>query len=122
MSLICLPAKKYEPAENMLHTIVTINTSLEKPFVRSIMKKTRSVETSNKIRSLISERMKKKFVKKIFRKDEQRYEQAIDTLNSFSTWSEAAREIGNIFIANEIDPYSSVAVKFTEVVHSRFRK
>ena len=81
-----------------------------------------TAETRNEIRSLISERMKNKFVKKIFRKDEQRYEQAIDTLNSFSTWSEAAREIGNIFIANEIDPYSSVAVKFTEVVHSRFRK
>jgi len=73
-----------------------------------------AVEIIYGICTLISDR-----VKKIFKKDEARYGQALD---AFASWSEAAREIGNIFIANEIDPYSSVAVKFTEVVHSRFRK
>jgi hypothetical protein len=66
--------------------------------------------------------MKKKFIKKIFKKEENLYEQELDVLNAKLSWSEAARHIGDIFIMNEIDPYSSIAVKFTEIVHSHFRK
>ncbi|MBS4027401.1 MAG: hypothetical protein KGZ58_02090 [Ignavibacteriales bacterium] len=82
----------------------------------------KKIETQNGIRALISERMKKKFIKKIFKKEESLYEQEIDMLEHKQSWSEAARHIGDIFIANEIDPYSSIAVKFTEIIHSRFRK
>jgi hypothetical protein len=85
-------------------------------------KKENVVKAAKDIRSTISERMQKKFTKKIFRRNETEYQQAIDNINAMQSWNEARLYIGDIFIYNDIDPYSSAAAKFTDVVHSWFRK
>lgn len=89
---------------------------------QDVERKEENVITSRKdIRSTMSERMQKKFTKKIFRRSEAEYQKAIDTLNAMQSWNEARLYIGDIFIHNEIDPYSSAAAKFTDVIHSWFR-
>jgi hypothetical protein len=77
---------------------------------------------TNDIRDYITERYHKKFIKKIFKRDGDAYEQAMDTLNGFSSWGEAKRSVGDIFTYNDVDPYSSIAIKFSEIVYSRFLK
>ncbi len=77
---------------------------------------------ANDIRDYITERYRKKFTKKIFKRNEHSYEQAMDKLNSFASWGEAKRSVGDIFTYNDVDPYSSIAIKFSEIVYSRFLK
>lgn len=68
----------------------------------------------------IEESDRKKFAKKIFRQDESSLATALDVMTGIATWKEASKYIDEIFIRNNIDPYSSEAVKFTEVVFQRF--
>lgn len=63
---------------------------------------------------------RKKILRKIFKKDQAQFEQAIETLNTLKTWEEASVYLDEIFIMNDIDPFSKAAVKFTDIVHSRY--
>ncbi len=69
------------------------------------------------IRALIDERKRKKFLKKIFKKDEAHYNTAIDSINSMKSWKEASVFIDEIFIMNDVDPYSKEAVRFTDLIY-----
>jgi hypothetical protein len=78
---------------------------------------------SSNLRSLhenISRTDRKRFLKRIFKKDESYYRSSIDALNGITSWKEASQYIDKILIANDIDPYSSDAVRFSEVVYQRF--
>jgi len=68
----------------------------------------------------IGEDERKKFVKKIFRQDESSFLTAIEFIGGITTWKEASRFIDEIFIENNIDPYSSEAVRFMDVVFRKF--
>lgn len=68
----------------------------------------------------ISGEDRRRFLKKIFKRDESYYRSSIDALNGISSWKEASQYIDKIFIANDIDPYSGEAVRFSEIVHQRY--
>lgn len=72
------------------------------------------------LQQLISSSDKKKYMKKIFSRNEERYAQAIDILNSKSTWKEASEYIDEIFLTNDVDMYSRVAVHFTDEIYKRY--
>lgn len=72
------------------------------------------------LEKLISESDHRRFLKKIFKKDEDVYNQAIAELNKMTSWKQSSVYIDEIFILNEIDPYIPEAVRFTEVVYKRF--
>ena len=72
------------------------------------------------LRALIDERERKKFLKKIFKKDEAHLNTAIDTLRSTTSWKEASVFIDEIFIMNDVDPFSREAIRFTDLIYSRF--
>lgn len=72
------------------------------------------------LNSLLDEKRKEKFVKKIFKRDERRFYEAINKLNSINNWKEASAFIDSIFIEHEIDPYSDEAVEFTDFVYRRY--
>lgn len=69
---------------------------------------------------MIDDGDRRRFVKKIFKHDESGYLAAIETLNTFSSWKQASTYIDEIFIQNDIDPYSSEAKRFIEVVYQRY--
>lgn len=72
------------------------------------------------LNSFLDEKRKEKFVKKIFKRDEEKFYEAINKLNSINNWKEASAFIDSIFIENEIDPYSDEAVEFTDFVYRRY--
>lgn len=72
------------------------------------------------LQQLISEDDRKRFLKKIFRKDETHYATSLSELNSMTSWKEASIYIDKILIANDVDPYSNEAVRFSELMHRRF--
>ncbi len=69
---------------------------------------------------LFDEKTREKFIKKIFKKDFEKFNRAIEKLNSIETWKEASAFIDTIFIENEIDPYSDEAVEFTDLIYRRY--
>lgn len=72
------------------------------------------------LNTLLDQRSKEKFVKKIFKRDEEKFREAISKLNSIDNWKEASAFIDSIFITYEIDPYSDEAVEFTDFVYRRY--
>ncbi|HZV12886.1 MAG TPA: hypothetical protein VFA55_06685 [Candidatus Kapabacteria bacterium] len=74
------------------------------------------------LRSLIDDGERKKFIKKLFRKNDPEYEKALDAMNAMQTWKEASGYIDTLFLRNGVDPYAKQAIKFTDVVYSRFIK
>ncbi|HET7153525.1 MAG TPA: hypothetical protein VFJ29_07135, partial [Candidatus Kapabacteria bacterium] len=74
------------------------------------------------LRSLIDDGERKKFIKKLFRKNDPDYEKALDAMNAMQTWKEASGYIDTLFLRNGVDPYAKHAIKFTDAVYSRFIK
>jgi len=72
------------------------------------------------LNTLIDEKSKEKFIKKIFKRNEEKFFEAIDKLNSINSWKEASAFIDSIFIEYEIDPYSDEAIEFTDFVYRRY--
>ncbi len=72
------------------------------------------------IRARISVADKKKYVKKIFNRDAEAYEQAMDAINARGSWREASELIDDVFIRFNIDMYSRIAVKFTDDIYRRY--
>jgi len=72
------------------------------------------------IRKRLGKRTKKKIIRRIFRGDTAQYEIVLATLNNIKTWGEASIYIDSVFIKNGVDPYSSTAIKFTDIVQEVF--
>lgn len=72
------------------------------------------------LNTLVDEKSKEKFIKKIFKRNEEKFFEAIDKLNSINSWKEASAFIDSIFIEYEIDPYSDEAIEFTDFVYRRY--
>ncbi len=72
------------------------------------------------MRTRIAAGDKKKYIKKIFNRDAEAYEQAMDAINARSTWREASELIDDVFIRFNIDMYSRIAVKFTDDIYRRY--
>jgi hypothetical protein len=60
------------------------------------------------------------FSQKLFRKDVAKFRQFVELLNIVRQWTEAAAMIDKMFIENGIDPFSSSAIEFTDLVQRRF--
>ncbi len=72
------------------------------------------------LNKMISSKNRKKFIKKIFKKDEHRYSKFIGYLNQLPTWKKASTAIDEMFYQTGINPYSSIAIEFSDLVYSRY--
>jgi len=70
--------------------------------------------------SSISESDRRKFIKKIFNQDEEAYISALKSIEKLPTWKEASKNIDEIFIKYDVDPYSSEATRFIEVLFEQY--
>ncbi len=72
------------------------------------------------LHALISKKQRKKFIKKVFRKDEQRYLDFVDLLNRTPDWKQASALIDDYFYEAGVNPYSKEALEFSDIVYSRY--
>lgn len=72
------------------------------------------------LREVIPSSDRSKFIKKLFKKNDELYESTIDRLNGLATWREANETIDEVFIANAVDTYSKYAVAFYDIVYKRY--
>lgn len=66
---------------------------------------------------LIPRGMQKKLIKKIFNNSEEEFNASIRYLNSVRNWEEASKHLIEVFQKNDVEPYSSIALKFTELLY-----
>jgi hypothetical protein len=62
----------------------------------------------------------KRFVKSIFHKDDAAFRTALDDLNRFTAWEDASHFLDDLFVLQNIDPFSEEAVEFTDRVYARY--
>jgi hypothetical protein len=70
----------------------------------------------------ISDSDKKKYVKKLFQKNDEAFSRALVVLNGKPSWREASEYIDELFIKFDVDMYSRLAVKFTDDIYKRYAK
>lgn len=61
------------------------------------------------------------FTRRIFRKDSVEFRNGLDRLNTAATWLEASLMLDQIFLENNVDPFSKEAIRFTNKIYSRFQ-
>lgn len=69
---------------------------------------------------IIDSKLENKIIKKIFRNNKSAYRIAIHKIEEAADWKTASKVVEGIFIDNDIDPFSKYAVRFTDIVNSRF--
>lgn len=74
----------------------------------------------NGIEHLLSKDQERRFIKKLFKKDEPYYRVFIKQLNEAPTWKEASERIRELFTINELDPHMDEAIEFTDLVQQRY--
>ncbi|MBR9975699.1 MAG: hypothetical protein KFF77_08975 [Bacteroidetes bacterium] len=72
------------------------------------------------LKQLIPDSDKKKYVRKMFQKDEEAFSRALQVLNGKSSWRKASEYIDELFIKFDVDMYSRIAVKFTDDIYKRY--
>ncbi len=70
--------------------------------------------------SLFTEKDQKVFVRRLFKKDEVEFRNALDKLNSIRTWKEASFVVDQIFTEHDVDPFSKEAILLTEKLFARY--
>ncbi len=83
----------------------------------------RQIASDNPLQDLnpmISGRIRKKIIKKLFKKKEQDFLNFIATLNALSSWKEASRIIDDEFYTRGINPYSKEAISLSDIIYLRF--
>jgi hypothetical protein len=72
------------------------------------------------LQSLFSPSEEKTFIKKLFNKDELLFREALDRLNLMADWHDASKYLQEMYITNDVDPFSEEAILFTDKVQRRF--
>lgn len=77
-------------------------------------------EALTDLRELIVGHTRTRFVKRIFDRDEEKYEDFISALNNSGTWREASLLLNSLYMANRLDPFDPDVVEFTDAIHRRY--
>jgi len=72
------------------------------------------------LNELIVGRLRRKSVKKLFKKNEEEFIDFIGQINGLSTWKEASPIIDDEFYDRGINPYSKEAIALSDAIYMRF--
>ncbi len=73
-----------------------------------------------RVEDLLDDSLKQRVLKHIFHKNESRFHSVVERLNATHSWRDASAIIDRVFSEHEVDPYSSIARKFSDIVYERF--
>ncbi len=106
-----------------VHKVDRDQPGLSMPSGGSVQEAPRSgagTEPARLIEFTVEENDRRRFVKKIFLQDEEAFDAALRSLGARPSWKEASKFIDEIFIRNDINPYSSEAKRFIEVIFGQY--
>lgn len=72
------------------------------------------------LRQLLPDSDKKKYVRKLFQKNDEAFTHALNVLNGKASWRQASEYIDELFMKFDVDMYSRLAVKFTDDIYKRY--
>jgi len=72
------------------------------------------------VNTVINSKNRKKFIKKIFKKDERRYIKFLNYLNQLTSWKKASAAIDEMFYQTGVNPYSHLAIEFSDLIYNRY--
>lgn len=72
------------------------------------------------IYTLIDDRDKKLYIKKLFKKKDKEFFNLLNEINTAKTWKDANTIIEDTFYNLEINPYQKEAIAFTDAVYTRY--
>jgi len=73
------------------------------------------------VHTLFDETEIRVFTRRIFHKDNVEFRNGLDRLNTAATWLEASLMLDQIFLENNVDPFSKEAIRFTNKIYSRYQ-
>lgn len=120
-------------SQKIPHEIVETEPPQETPVVTITIDESEVVENNKAVSEQLSTKPqlppleqffdddeRKRFIKKIFRKNEKDFIDALSDINNMTSWKEASKYVDEIYILNEVDLYSAEATRFTEITYNRF--
>jgi hypothetical protein len=72
------------------------------------------------LRVIIHGHDRSRFVKRLFDRNEDRYEDVISSLNNCETWRDASFHLNTLYTTNGLDPFDPDVVEFTDAIHRRY--
>jgi hypothetical protein len=72
------------------------------------------------LRELIQGHNRSRFVKRLFNRNEDSYEDVISSLNKSDTWRDASLLLKALYMSNALDPFDPDVVEFTDAIHRRY--
>ena len=72
------------------------------------------------LRVRIQAHNRSRFVKRLFDRNQGRYEDAISSLNRCETWRDASFLLNTLYTTNGLDPFDPDVVEFTDAIHRRY--
>lgn len=72
------------------------------------------------VRTFIDAMLERKVIKKVFQRNRSEYESVLNKLNGAQNWKVASQILDELFVRNNVDPYSRTAIRFTDSVYGRY--
>jgi hypothetical protein len=106
--------EEYESEQVGQHT--TVADDLADHVAKQIM----SDSPLSDLNTMIGWRAKRRFVKKLYKKKEDDYNQFINLINRTQDWKNASKMIDDEFYKREINPYSKEAISLSDLIYLRY--
>jgi hypothetical protein len=110
-----LPVKVFSDFEEDLPVVARIQEAVGEPIALDGFE-----GVLINLQSLFSPSEEKTFIKKVFHKDELLFREALDRLNLMEDWHDASKYLQEMYLTNDVDPFSEEAILFTDKVQRRF--
>ncbi|MGB2959992.1 MAG: hypothetical protein WBD30_13975 [Bacteroidota bacterium] len=72
------------------------------------------------LNTLMSKRERSRYIRKLFKKDREYFDEIIEELNRTPTWREASQYLTRVYEVNNLDPFAEDVIQFTDTIQSRF--
>ncbi len=108
------PVSSPEPAKP------AVKSNVASDLADHVAKQIQSDSPLEDLNTMVVGRMRRKIIKKLFRKNEQTFLDFLNVLNKEATWKSASRIIDDVFYENEINPYSKEAIALSDIIYLRF--
>lgn len=99
-----------------------INSSdtAETPAVPPELRITQAGPPLPRIEDTITDEQRQRFVRKLFKKDDDYLAAILVALNRSSSWRDASLYLHELYELNGLDPYSDEVIEFTDAIHRRY--
>lgn len=73
-----------------------------------------------RLRDMIEQHARIRFVRRLFQRDEQRFDEVVERLEGLHTWELASRYLLELYQTIDLDPFDADMVEFTDTIHRRY--